>query len=332
MKPARRQFLHFITSAAALFAVSNSALAQTAPASTTGTRLITLGTRAGPNPTVWRAQTSNVLIVNGIPYIIDAGDGVSRRLIRAKIEFRDIEAIFITHPHSDHTSGLPALLSAQYDSPRTKPLRVYGPPGTEEIVKGILPFLDVNAEIRMSGGARTVMASQVFSGHNKEPGVIFEDANIKVTAIENTHFNFEPGTPAYGKYKSYALRFDTANRSIVFTGDTGPSAAILGLAKGADLLVSEVMSVEEFRERQIQIGRWQLMTPQQQEGIIRHMRQEHLTPEQVGDIAARAGVKTVVLSHLPTTTDPRDEYARFGALVKKNFTGQVLIANDLMEF
>lgn len=332
MKLPRRRILHLAAGAAAFSAVSRVTSAQTVPQPKTGTRLITLGTRSGPSPTIWRAQSSNVLIVNGIPYIFDAGDGVTRRLTRAKIGFRDIDTIFITHPHSDHTSGLPALLTAQYNSIRTKPVNIYGPPGTEETVKEILPFLDVNAEVRMGDGTRTVMASKIFSGHNKEPGVIFQDANITVTAVENSHFHFAPGNPAYGKYKSYAFRFDTADRSIVFTGDTGPSDAISALAKGADLLVSEVNSVEEFKARQIQIGRWQVMTPKQQEEMIRHMIEEHLSPEQVGEMAARAGVKTVVLTHLPATADPKDEYARFGEIVKKHFSGQVLVAKDMMEF
>ena len=332
MKLARRKFLHLAAGAAALPALSRFAWAQTAPQSKTSTRLITLGTRGGPNPTVWRAQASNALIVNGVPYIVDAGDGVTRRLTRAKIGFRDIDTIFITHPHSDHTSGLPALLTVQYDSIRTKPVNVYGPPGTEETVKGILPFLDVSAQVRMGDGTRTVMASTLFSGHNKEPGLIFQDANIKVTAAENSHFHFAAGNPAYGKYKSYALRFDTADRSIVFTGDTGPSDAISALAKGADMLVSEVTSLEEFKAAQMRTGRWQAMTPKQQDESIRHNIEEHVSPKQVGDIAARAGVKTVVLTHLPATADPKDEYSRFGELVKKHFSGQVLIAKDLMEF
>jgi ribonuclease BN (tRNA processing enzyme) len=330
--PHRRQFLHLAAGAAALPAVSRFAWAQPVPPSKTGTRFITLGTRGGPIPTVWRAQTSNALIVNGVPYIVDAGDGVTRRLTRARIGFRDIDTIFITHPHSDHTGGLPALLAVQYDSIRTKPVNVYGPPGTEEIVKGILPFLDVNAEVRMGDGTRTVMASKIFSGHNKQPGLIFQDANIKVTAVENSHFNFPAGNSAYGKYKSYAYRFDTADRSIVFTGDTGPSDAISELAKGADLLFSEVNSVDEFRARQIQIGRWQAMTPRQQEETIRHMVDEHVSPEQVGEMASRAGVKTVVLTHLPPTDDPKDEYTRFVERLKKHFSGPVLIAKDLMEF
>src|SRR5215204_2298499 len=83
-----------------------------------GTRLITLGTRSGPTPTVGRAQSSNLLIVNGAHYVIDAGDGVTRRLTRLKTNFRDIGNIFITHPHSDHTSGLGALMTVMYDAGR----------------------------------------------------------------------------------------------------------------------------------------------------------------------------------------------------------------------
>ena len=85
-------------------------------------------------------------------------------------------------------------------------------------------------------------------------------------------------------------------------------------------------------ERQIKIGRWQSMPPEQQAASIRHMIEEHLTPDEFGKMAARAGVKTVVLTHLPTTADPKDDYKRFGEQVKKYFSGQVLIAKDLMEF
>jgi len=74
------------------------------------------------------------------------------------------------------------------------------------------------------------------------------------------------------------------------------------------------------------------MTPEEQAASIRHQKEEHITPEEIGKMAASAGVKTVVLTHLPETDDPNDEYKRFGEQVKKLFSGQVLIAKDLMEF
>jgi len=298
-----------------------------------GTRLITLGTRAGPTPTVGRAQSSNLLVVNGTPYVIDAGDGVTRRLTKLGTNFRAIENIFITHPHSDHTSGLGALMSVVFDANRTSPVNIYGPPGTAASVHGLLEFIEVNSEIRISDGTKIIPASKLFSGHDTGAGTIFQDANIKVTAVENSHFHFQPGSPGYGKYKSYAYRFDAADRSVVFTGDTGPSDAVAVLAKGADLLVSEVTaSVDDYKEAQIKFGRWQAMTPEQQAGAVRHMTEEHLITEEVGKMAARAGVKTVVLTHLPVTGNPKDDYKRFAEEVKRQFPGPVLIANDLMEF
>jgi ribonuclease BN (tRNA processing enzyme) len=222
-------------------------------------------------------------------------------------------------------------MTVEYDFNRTKPVNIYGPPGHRGN-RQLLQYLTVQSEIRISDGGSTVPVAQVFSGHDKGTGTIFQDANVKVTAVENSHFNFPPGSPAFGKYKSYAYRFDASDRAVVFTGDTGPSDAIAMLAKGADMLVSEVASFEELKEQAIKMGRWQSRTPEQQAGFIRHMIEEHLTPEEVGKMAARAGVKTVVLTHLTTTTDPRDEYKRFGEQVKKHFSGQVLVAKDLMEF
>ena len=156
----------------------------------TGTRLITLGTNGGPLPRAGRAQSSNVLIVNGAFYVVDAGDGVARRLAKARINVRDVGTVFITHHHDDHTAGLGTLMSFAWDAQRTKPINAYGPPGTEALVKAAVQYFSISAEIRMADGTRTVPISQVFFGHDVGTGVIYQDANIKVTAVENSHFDF----------------------------------------------------------------------------------------------------------------------------------------------
>lgn len=336
MKLPRRRFLGLAAAAVVLPALPRIAWPQAtgeAASSKKGTRVITLGTRSGPAPTVGRAQSSNLLLVNGSPYIIDAGDGVTRRLIRLGSNFRNIDKIFITHPHSDHTGGLGALMSAVYDANRRDLVNIYGPPGTAASVQGLVQFLTVSSDIRISDGTHTVPAAKVFSGHDVGVGTIFQDANVKVSAVENTHFHFPPGSPGYGKYKSYAYRFDATDRSVVFTGDTGPSDAVTDLAKGADLLVSEVTnSVDEYKAQQIRGGRWQQRTAEEQAGLIRHHIEEHLLPEELGKMAARANVKTVVLTHIAASGNPNDDYARFAEAVKKHFSGQVLVAKDLMEF
>jgi ribonuclease BN (tRNA processing enzyme) len=297
----------------------------------TKSRLITLGTRGGPVPTKDRAQSSNVLIVNGTNYLIDAGDGVIRRLAQAGINVRQVGKVFITHDHDDHTAALGTLLSYEWDFQRHDPVDVYGPPGTAALVKGAIQYFTVNAEIRWVEGRRTPL-TDVFVGHDVQPGMIYQDKNIKVTAVENTHFHIPEGTPYFGKYKSYSYRFETPDRVIFVTGDTGPSEAVTKLAAGADILLSEVASAEDIKQVLIKNGTWQGMTPDQQAAFMKHLTEEHLTPEEVGKLAAQAKVKKVILTHLPATITEDDDYQRFIPEVKKMFSGEVVVAKDLMQF
>ena len=292
--------------------------------------LLTLGTASGPSTRPDRAQSSNLLTVNGTHYVIDAGDGVARRLAKAGIDLRKIGTIFITHHHDDHTAGLGTLMSLAWDHQRTKPIHVYGPPRTEELVKAAVQYFTISAEIRIADGGRTVPIAQVFLGHDVGTGVIYEDANIKVTAVENSHFAFHEA-PAAGRHKSYSYRFDTPDRVIVFTGDTGASDAVTDLAKGADLLITETCSCEDRKQAMIDDGRWQAMTSAEQAGMMRQATQGHMTFDVIGKMATRAAVKTVVLSHL-TQRFGSDDYTPWAEEVKKYFSGRVLVAEDLMEF
>jgi ribonuclease BN (tRNA processing enzyme) len=162
-------------------------------------------------------------------------------------------------------------------------------------------------------------------------GEVYRDRNIKVTAIENSHFQFPPNSPAFGKYKSYSYRVETASSSVVFTGDTGPSEQLKDFAKGADILVSEALAIDEVRGRLERAGQWQRMSDAEQAGWERHMSQEHITPEMAGQIAAAAGVKTLVLSHLSASGIDNDDYERFVRAAAKHFHGRIIAAKDLME-
>jgi len=306
------------------------AQAGTVQASAPGTVIITLGTRGGPLPTKDRAQSSNLLVVNGALYLIDAGDGVTRRVVEAGYDFLRVDKIFITHPHSDHTNGLATLLASEWEYQRRDPIDIYGG-GVESLVNGAIDYLTPNAEIRWAEGKKTPM-TDIFHGHNVVPGLVYQDANVKVTAVENTHFHFPQGSPPYGKYRSYSYRFETPTRIVVFTGDTGPSDAVTNLASGADVLVTEVGLPDDVINLFKRNGIWQSKTPSEQEGFIRHMEEEHVTPEAVGKMAAKAGVKTVVLTHLGPTVDPQDDYQRYLDSARKFFSGPIVLAKDLMRF
>jgi ribonuclease BN (tRNA processing enzyme) len=148
-----------------------------------------------------------------------------------------------------------------------------------------------------------------------------------VTAVENSHYRFQTGTNV-GKHKSYVYRFEAPERVIVFTGDTGPSDAVTELARGADLLVTTTSSFKDRMQTLTESGRWQAMTPAEQARILAQEKR-NITLEDIGRMATRANVKTVVLSH---SSMPGNGSESWVAEVKAHFSGQVVVAQDLMEF
>jgi ribonuclease BN (tRNA processing enzyme) len=295
-----------------------------------GTRVVTLGTAGGPLPRKDRAQSSNLLQVDGALYLIDAGDGVTRRIVQAGYEFGQIGKVFITHLHGDHTAGLASLLVSRWEFQPRDPVDVYGS-GVDELVQGAIAFLTPNAEIRWAQGKRVPM-SQTFRSHEVVPGVVYQDDKVKVIAVENSHFHFPPGSRPDGKYRSYSYRFETPDRVVVFTGDTGPSDALTELVKNADVLVTEVMMASDVIELFKRDGLWQVRTPEEQQGFVHMMEGEHITPRGVGEMAAKAGVKSIVMTHLGPTIDPKDSYQRYIDGAREFYAGPITIAKDLMQF
>ncbi len=298
-------------------------------------RLITLGTRAGQFPAPYRAQTSYALIVGQDIYLFDVGDGALRRIAEANLTIRNIADIFITHLHDDHTTGLPALMSVEWEFHREKPVGIYGPPQTAGLVDAALAFSKFNADTRLSDGTMTKPISELYAGHDVEPGkVFFKDANIAVSAVENSHFgNFKPGSVDYGKTKSYSYRVTTPAGIIVFSGDTGPSEALTRLAKGADVLVSEITDVDKIIALRKADGSWATWTPSQRTSLVAHVTDEHSAPDVVANVAKTGGVGTVILSHFPPDLDLKDDYRWTAAAVKKaGYSGPIFVSQDLAEY
>lgn len=119
---------------------------------------------------------------------------------------------------------------------------------------------------------------------------------------------------------------------IVFTGDTGPSTAVEQLARGADVLLSEIISIEETIGFFQQSGIWQSKTSEEQSGMIQHFEDEHLTAAEIGKLATRAGVKKVILTHFTPSADPADDYQRYADEVRRNLAGEVVVSRDLERF
>lgn len=311
-------------------AAQPQAAAGAAPA--TVVQLITLGTIAGPPPTVDRTQNSQLLLVGDSAYLIDAGVNVTRRIAQAGLSLKKVKTLFITHAHGDHTHGMPALLSTQWYYGANS-MAIYGPPGTRELTAAVIDFIDIDTRIRQEDEASDpVDLRQLFKATDVGTGVFFTDDKVKVSAVENSHFQFPPGSPLASRYKSYSYRFDTPGGSIVFTGDTGPDDDLTRLAQGADVLVAECLALDEIRARRQKTGTWQAMTKEQQDGWYHHMQKEHITPEQAGELARDAGVGTLVLTHISSGGVVGDEYIRYAQDAARHFKGLILVAHDGMKF
>jgi ribonuclease BN (tRNA processing enzyme) len=283
---------------------------RTPPPAADSTVLTLIGTQGGPGVTVDRAGESSLLAIRGKYYLIDAGIGASRRLAEAGIPLSSLSKIFITHHHNDHTAGLFGLMTLY--SNRQGSLEIMGPPRTVEFVADAVALMRLNWEIRAEEGGLPVAAMEkMFKGRDVQPGLVYADDNVRVTAIENTHFQFAPGSPA-SRNKSYAYRFQTPDKVVVFTGDTGEQPALAKFAEGADILVSEMVSPSVLKAVP-EAGRF-------------HMEHEHLSPTQVGQLARDAKVKMVVLSHVVGVTEADL------AEIRKWYSGEVVLGKDLQAF
>jgi ribonuclease BN (tRNA processing enzyme) len=304
-----------------------------------GTRLVLLGTNGGPVLSANRSEPALMLVTHGKHYLIDAGAGTSGQVVKAGFRPSQIDDIFISHHHIDHNAGLPSLIATIWferawrhiDKP---PLGIYGPPATEFLVHSALNFLSVSEEIFESGVPELPSAESLFQAHDiNEDGPVFADGIISVAAVTNTHFTDVSRGPSGKQNKSYAYRIETPDGSIVYTGDTGPSEAVEKLALNADVLVSEIdvlTLVSKSGLPEESFPGQSPMPPKQAQAQRLHQTTEHLTPEQVGQLASRAHVKTVVLTHfVPSAVADRNPEIFIDG-VKRFFTGKVVLGSDLM--
>jgi ribonuclease BN (tRNA processing enzyme) len=274
------------------------------------TTLTLLGTGGGPGGLASRAGIATLVTVEGRHYLVDAGDGVSRQLGAAGLSAREISAVFLTHLHDDHTAGLPGLMSFFYTTRGTN-LQLIGPPGTNLLYQGVLAYLQANADIRSVQNRLPAAPAAMFHAEEVQPGLIFSDAQIKVTAVENSHYRLCAET--FGNtQKSYSFKFVTPDKVIVFTGDTGDSEAVETLARKADILVSEMASPEEVASLPMQLRD--------------HLLKEHLSPTQVGRLAGKAGVGMLLLSHIRKVSDADVAESH------RYYSGHIVVGQDLARF
>jgi ribonuclease BN (tRNA processing enzyme) len=301
----------------ALTALAGQILSLPAKAATdlsAGTRLILLGTAGGPTPKSSRAAPAQVVVVKSRLYVFDAGNGVARQLAMAGLDIGKLQALFLTHHHSDHNADIGNLLLLGWAGNLSTQVTVAGPP---PLRNAMAKFFEMNAfdiRTRMADEGRRDLKKIVQLKEFAKPGVVYQDERVKVTAARVNH-------PPVAN--AFAYRIDTPDRSIVFSGDTAPSENLIRLAQGADVLVHEVMHLPSLEKL--------IATEPNATTLREHLIASHTSTDQVGKIATDAGVKTLVLSHFVPGGYPFLSDGVWYDAVRPFFDGELIIGCDLME-
>ena len=306
---------NFLSGAAALAAAAALAPLRAQVPAKPKTRLVLLGTGGGPRIVApGRSKSANLIVVNGVPYVVDCGEGVAHQLVRAGVAPSTLRYVFITHHHSDHNLDYGNLVYDAWAAGLRAPVDTYGPPPIKAMTEAYWQLNRFDIETRIADEGRPDLRKLVTAHEFAEPGLVMQNADVKVTAARVRH------PPIVN---AYAYRFDAADRSIVISGDTAYSPELIALAKGADVLASEVMHLA---------GLELLLKKVPNASTLReHLLASHVVTEDLGKLAAAAGVKTLVLTHFvpPDDNSITDEMWTEG--VRKHYNGQIIVGRDLLE-
>ena len=284
--------------------------------STEATRVVMLGTGT-PRPDPNRSGPATAIVVNGVPYLIDFGPGVVRQASAAynngvtSLGYGavNVRTAFLTHMHSDHTVGYPDLIFTPWVMGRQEPIAVYGPKGIKEMTAHILNAWQVDIDGRTNGINRHNSTGYKVDAHEITPGVIYRDANVKVTAFQARHEEMSD---------SFGYRFDAADRVVVVSGDTTPTQSLIDHSRGCDVLIHEAYSMASYDQ----------VSPRAQEFRRRH----HTSTVELAKIANTVRPGILVIYHRSNAGAGlrfADHEQVLLDELKRDYDGQVVAAHDL---
>lgn len=266
------------------------------------TRVVLLGTGT-PNPEPDRMGPSVAVISGGRVYVVDCGPGVVRRAAQAGIRMDQLTRLFVTHLHSDHTAGLPDFIFTPAVTGRSGPLEMYGPPGLRAMAGHVMKAWRQDIDIRLHGLEHGDARAYDVRAQDVKPGEIYRDEQVRVVAFAVDHGNWKHAD---------GYRFEAKDKVIVISGDTTRSESLVKAAQGCDILVHEVYSRKG----------WERRSPEWR----KYHAAFHTSGADLGELAERIGVKTLVLYHqLPMGESPEEVVDE----VKARFHGRVIYGQDL---
>jgi ribonuclease Z len=309
MRPIGISLVGFVMLSLCLF---RPALAELKPSEIT--KVVMLGTGT-PFADPARSGPSTAIVVNDMAYIVDFGPGVIRRASAMSARFggsinglqpKNITRAFLTHLHSDHSTGYPDLIFTPWTLDRNEPLEVYGPEGIEEMTENIIEAYAEDIRYRVYGLEPTNNQGWRVNAHVVKEGLVYQDDNVKVEAFRVKHGSWP---------NAFGYRFTTPDRVIVISGDAAPDENIEKYSRDADILVHEVYAVEGLKKR----------TPFWQ----RYHSNNHTSAHEVGELATRVKPGLLVLSHILFFGSSEEQIL---SEVKEKYKGEVVLANDLDVF
>lgn len=279
------------------------------------TQLALLGT-GNPNPDPAHQGCASLLLVDGQPYLVDFGVGVVRQVAALTTEYggplldldvRNLTTAFLTHLHSDHTLGYPDLILTPWIMERDRPLDVYGPRGLERLTRHILAAYREDIYYRLFGSEPANDRGWQVNAHEfDEDGLIYQDDRVQVEAFRVQHGTWP---------NAFGFRFTSADKVIVFSGDTVPCENVIRYARGADILVHEVYSHRGYQDRP---AVWQA-----------YHAAHHTCTRQVAEIARQARPGLLVLTHTLFWGASEQEILEE---VVSLYDGPVVVGHDLQIF
>ena len=267
---------------------------------------VTLLGTGTPQPIMERFGASILVQAGSETLLFDAGRGCLQRLRQIKVSYDTIDALFITHLHSDHIVGLPDLwLTGWLTSQRAIPLEIFGPTGTDNMIKHLQKAFVYDIKIRIEDDKAPEEGSKLLATEIQQ-GIVYNKNGVKVIAFEVDHF---PVVPAFG------FRIEYNGHSVVLSGDTRYSENLIKFAKGTDLLIHEVAIAPDTLSKS---------DPKY------HILAHHITPEQTAKVFNKVKPKLAAYSHIVKLYGYTEQ--EILKRTKENYSGPVIMGEDLMSF